>query len=199
MRFATTSSVCLITNRWAGTSKEIAALEDRGHLIYFAPTPVEVHKYVGTWLRRDAQDIYDFVGKNLHRIERLTCRLYVKAMERKLAGGDWREFILHHCHGTDVQVIQEILNDHAFATDKDRVVAVKEKLGISRATYYRIKKELHENDQAHPIQPYDLEKTKLTAPPPEPDRGDVEDGEPELLPFEQSADQDHQSGEAMPF
>ena len=44
MRFTTTSRVCVITNRWSGSAKEIEALEDRGHQIYFDPPPDEVHR-----------------------------------------------------------------------------------------------------------------------------------------------------------
>jgi hypothetical protein len=166
MRFSTTSRVCIITNRWSGSSKEIQALEDRGHLIYFDPTPDEVHRYVATWLQRDAQDVYDFVGENLHLIDRSSCRLYIKAMERKEADGDWREFVRHHCYQTAKQVVRMILEDPTCRTEKERVQKAKEQAGISRATYYRYKKELDADGQAPSVRPYKLTKLKLTAEPP---------------------------------
>jgi hypothetical protein len=175
MRFSTTSRVCIITNRWSGNSKEIEALEDRGHLIYFDPTPDEVHRYVATWLQRDAQDVYDFIGENLHLIDRSSCRLYVKALERKAAAGDWREFVLHHCYQTAKQVVRIILEDPTCQTEKERVRKAKEQAGISRATYFRYKKELDADGQAPSVQPYKLRKVKLMAePPPVVDLADVE-------------------------
>jgi hypothetical protein len=165
-KFSTASRVCIITNRWSGSYKEIQALEDRGHLVYFDPTPDEVHKYVGTWLQFNAQDVYDFIGENLHLIDRPSCRLYVKALERKKAGGDWREFVLHHCHRTAKLVVQQISNDPSCLTEEERVQKAAEQARISRATYFRYKKELEENGQLQPVRPFQLEKIILTSKPP---------------------------------
>jgi hypothetical protein len=166
MQFATTSRVCLITNRWSGTSKEIQALEDRGHLIYFDPTPDEVHQYVGTWLQESGQDVYDYIGANLHLIDRPSCRLYEKALDRKAAGGDWQEYVLHHCHQTAIHVVQRLLEDPSCRTENERVQRAKEEVGISKATFYRYKRELEETGQIRMVRPYKLKKITLTSSPP---------------------------------
>jgi hypothetical protein len=162
MRFSTTSRVCIITNRWSGSQKEIQALEDRGHLIYFDPTPDEVHRYVGSWLQAGAQDVYDFVGDNLHLIDRPSCRLYVKAFERKEAGGNWREYVLHHCHEITKRIVQQIIEDPSCPTDIEKVQRAQQQAGISRSTFYRYKKDLKEDGQLLTVRPYALEKIKLS-------------------------------------
>jgi len=160
-RFATSSRVCVITNRWAGSQSEIQALEDRGHLVFFDPTADEIHRYVGTWLRPESQDVFNFIGANLHLISRPSCRLYVKAVERKAAGGDWKEYVLHHCHDIAIQVVQQLIDDPTFRTEEDRVAEAASQVGISRATYFRYKKELTERGQISPVRPIEMEKITL--------------------------------------
>jgi hypothetical protein len=166
MRFTTTSRVCVITNRWAGSAKEVEALEDRGHLVYFDPPPDEVHRYVASWLQRDAQDVYDFIGEHLHLIDRPSCRLYIKAVERKAAGGDWRALVLHHCDRTIRRVVQGVLDDPTCPTDAERLRKAKKLIRISRATYYRHKKKLVDAGQPSVVRPYKVGRVKLTTEPP---------------------------------
>ena len=43
-RFTTTSCVALVGNDWKMLNADVAALEDRGHVLLFEPTALEVHR-----------------------------------------------------------------------------------------------------------------------------------------------------------
>jgi hypothetical protein len=91
-RFRTASRVLIIANTWRTLNVNVAALEDRGHLRYFDPTPLDVHVRTSVWFWD--QEVFDFFGAHLHLIERPTMRLYRAAWELKQAGMDWRGQIL---------------------------------------------------------------------------------------------------------
>src|SRR6202035_6054621 len=61
---------------------------DRGHLVIFEPSPLEVHSHTAAWFWD--QEIYDFMGERLHLIRDSSMRHYVAAWELKQAGLDWR-------------------------------------------------------------------------------------------------------------
>ena len=105
-RFATTSKVCVIQNRWHGQDADAEALLTRAHLIFFDPTPLEVHLEAASWFWD--QEVFDFVAARLGIIERADARMYVLASERKHAGGDWRKLILNRCLGEAHRLIQEL-------------------------------------------------------------------------------------------
>ncbi|MGA2621930.1 MAG: hypothetical protein ABSF26_30375 [Thermoguttaceae bacterium] len=42
--FMTSSPVAIIANRWSTVNEDVAALEDRGHMLVFDPTPIEIHR-----------------------------------------------------------------------------------------------------------------------------------------------------------
>ena len=64
-KFTTSSSVAIIANRWSTMNADVAALEDRGHMIMFDPPPIEIHRQAALWFRD--QEVFDFVGEYLHR------------------------------------------------------------------------------------------------------------------------------------
>ncbi len=91
-QFDTTSRVCLIMNRFAfGDAAEYDAIADRAHMVYFDPTPAEVHANTAVWFWD--QEIHDYVGQHINLIDhdKLSARMYVRAFERRQKG-DWREF-----------------------------------------------------------------------------------------------------------
>jgi hypothetical protein len=51
---------------WKTLNKNVAALQDRGHVLLFQPGAAEVHRQAGTWF--DDQEIYDWFAANLHRV-----------------------------------------------------------------------------------------------------------------------------------
>ena len=50
--------------RCSGCSSLLASVEDRGHLLSFAPTPPEVHRRTAEWFWD--QEVFDFIGAHLH-------------------------------------------------------------------------------------------------------------------------------------
>jgi hypothetical protein len=63
-QFTTTSQVALIGNDWKTLNADVAALEDRGHVLVFEPTALEVHRQAAGWFWD--QQIFDFVAAQLH-------------------------------------------------------------------------------------------------------------------------------------
>ena len=57
----------------------VAALQDRGHVLFFQPSPAEVHTQAGKWF--DDREIYEWFAANLHRIREPSLRHYVRARE----------------------------------------------------------------------------------------------------------------------
>src|SRR5262245_54211532 len=89
--FITQSRVIIIGNDWKTLNRNVAALQDRGHVLVFQPSPAEVHRQAGTWF--DDPDIYAWFGANLHRMREPSFRHYVRARELKTAGMDWTEVL----------------------------------------------------------------------------------------------------------
>ena len=83
-RFTTTSRVALIGNDWKTLNADVAALEDRGHVLFFEPTALEVHCQAAGWFWD--QEIFDFVAARLHLIDRHSLRTYRQAWELKQSG-----------------------------------------------------------------------------------------------------------------
>src|SRR5690242_4326817 len=82
-QFPTTSHVAIIANQWKSLNADVAALEDRGHFLYFDPLSVEVHRQAGTWFWD--QEIFDFIAQQLHLMESHSLRTYWRAAELKKA------------------------------------------------------------------------------------------------------------------
>jgi hypothetical protein len=177
--FRTASKVAIIANRFVfGKDEEFDAVLDRGHLIVFDPSALEVHLHVSTWFWD--QEIYDYVGERLHLIEHNSARMYLKAWERKKAGGDWRKLIEQaYCMDTTRRVVMALENDPALSTVADRVKKFMEQTGASRATYFNIKRELAGADGQLPFQRLEAPPRQLRAKPPE-DEEEVAEEAPTL-------------------
>src|SRR5215831_11602260 len=91
-QFSTTSRLALIGNDWKTLNADVAALEDRGHVLFFEPTALEVHRQAANWFWD--QEIFDFVALHLHLIAQHSLRIYHQAWELKQAGLDWRQGVL---------------------------------------------------------------------------------------------------------
>jgi hypothetical protein len=126
--FTTSAQVCIIDNAWGGVNNEhVQAVEDRGRLFYINPPVTAVHKRMANEEWFTDTEIYDFVGEHLHWIsydegpgtgKGLSVRLYVKALEAKEAGEDWRDFILK-------QYIQDKLDKDLLLVYSDPYFAAK--------------------------------------------------------------------------
>lgn len=139
--FRTRSHVAIIANRWRTLNANIQAIEDRGHVIFFDPTPLEVHERVAEWFWD--QQIFDFIGLHLHLMTRPSMRYYVLAYEKKRAGLDWRTALLQRFVSGTARIVANLLADPSYASEEDRVRAFTTVTGNTRSTYFRLKAELY--------------------------------------------------------
>jgi hypothetical protein len=139
-QFTTTSRVALIGNDWKTLNADVAALEDRGHVLFFEPTALEVHRQAAGWFWD--QEIFDFVAAHLHLIAHHSLRTYRRAWELKQAGLDWRQAVLSRFLTDSALVVARLKTDPAFASEAARVRAFVQAGAGCRATYFRLAKRL---------------------------------------------------------
>jgi hypothetical protein len=157
-RFTTTSQVALVGNDWKTLNADVAALEDRGHVLFFEPTPLEVHRQAAGWFWD--QGIFDFVAAQLHLIGQHSLRTYRQAWELKQAGLDWRRAVLSRCLTGPALLVARFKADPSFASEAARVRAFIAAGAGCRATYF------HHAQKLRPMA--DVPKLALThAAPPE--------------------------------
>ncbi len=138
--FTTTSNVAIVANDWQRLNLDIAALEDRGHVVEFVPEAIEVHHQAATWFWD--QEVFDFIGTNLSLLEQPSFRHYVTAAELKQARLDWRGGVLARClSGTRLAVAQLKANSQ-FSSEEERARAFVAAGHGCRATYFNIAKTL---------------------------------------------------------
>src|SRR5882724_7271832 len=134
-QFTTTSRVVLIGNDWKTLNHDVAALEDRGHLLLFEPTPLEVHRQAARWFWD--QEIFDFIANHLHLMMQHSLRTYCHASELKQAGLDWRQGVLSRCLTGVALAVAKLKANPAFGSEDDRVRAFVQSGAGCRASYFR--------------------------------------------------------------
>jgi hypothetical protein len=139
-RFTTTSPVALIGNDWKTLNADVAALEDRGHVLVFEPTALEVHRQAALWFWD--QQIFDLVAAQLHLIGQHSLRTYRQAWELKQAGLDWRRVVLSRCLTGPALLVARLKADPSFASEAARVHAFIAAGAGCRATYFHHAKKL---------------------------------------------------------
>jgi hypothetical protein len=160
-QFTTTSRVAVIANAWKSLNADVSALEDRGHVLHFVPSAVEVHREAGRWFWD--QEVFDFVADHLHLVERPSLRVYPLAWELKAAGMDWKAGVLSRCLAGTAYDVARLKADPAFASEEDRVRAfVAGGLGC-RATYFNHARRL---SPAEPAPRIPLANERPPQPPP---------------------------------
>jgi hypothetical protein len=139
-QFTTTSKVAIIANQWKTLNADVAALQDRGHCLHFAPSALEVHREAARWFWD--QEVHDFVATCLPWLEQHSLRSYVLACELKKAGLDWRQALLSRCLTGVALQVAKLRADPSFGSEQERARAfVAAGLGC-RATYYNHVKKL---------------------------------------------------------
>jgi len=139
-QFTTTSRVVLIGNDWKTLNEDVAALEDRGHLLVFEPSPLEVHRQAARWFWD--QEIFDFVADHLHLMAQHSLRTYFHAWELKQAGLNWRQGVLGRCLTGAALEVAKLKADPTFASEDERVRAFVQAGAGCRASYFRHAKKL---------------------------------------------------------
>ena len=138
--FTTTSRVIIICNDWKTLNRNVAALQDRGHVLVFEPSAAELHRQAGTWF--DDPEIYTWLGANLHRISEPSFRHYMRARELKAAGMDWTEILATDSDNPRARLAAEILASSSFPSTGDRVRAFVQQGGGCRATFFNYRRRL---------------------------------------------------------
>jgi hypothetical protein len=139
-QFSTTSKVAIIANQWTALNPDVAALEDRGHCLHFAPSALEVHRHAAGWFWD--QEVFDFVAAHMVWTNQHSLRTYVLAWELKTAGLDWRQAVLSRCLIGAALAVAKLKSNPSFHSEEDRVRAfVAAGLGC-RATYFNYAKKL---------------------------------------------------------
>jgi hypothetical protein len=133
-QFTTTSRVALVGNLWKSLSADVAALEDRGHVLVFEPTALEVHRQAAGWFWD--QEIFDFVAAQLHLMAQHSLRTYRQAWELKRAGLDWRRAVLSRCLTGPALLVARLKADPSYPSQAARVRAFLASGGGCRASYY---------------------------------------------------------------
>jgi hypothetical protein len=139
-KFDTTSRVAIVGNDWKTLNSDVAALEDRGHVVHFDPCALEVHLQASSWFWE--QEVFDFVADHLHLIGRPSLRIYVRSAELRDAGMNWKEIVLSQCLSGKALDVAKLKADPRFSSDAEREREfVRRGLG-SRATYYLYAKKM---------------------------------------------------------
>ena len=144
--FTTKSRVVIISNDWKTLNKNVAALQDRGHVVLFQPSAAEVHAQAGRWF--DDQEIYEWFATNLHRVREPSLRHYVRAKELKAAGMDWTEVLAAEAENPRARLAAELLASTAYGSTTARVKAFVEQGGGCRATFFNYRRYLPPSEPA---------------------------------------------------
>ena len=105
--------VVILSNDWQTLNTNVAALQNRGHVLHFEPAALEVHKEAGRWF--DDEEIYRWFGENLHRVREPSLRHYVRARELKAAGMDWTAVLAAEDQNRRARLAAELLESNAYA------------------------------------------------------------------------------------
>ena len=138
--FTTESRVIIICNDWKTLNRNVAALQDRGHVLMFQPSAAEVHRQASQWF--DDPEIYAWIGVNLHRMREPSFRHYVRARELKAAGMDWTEVLAEGAENQRARLAAEILASSAYHSTGEMVRAFVRGGGGCRATFFNYRRRL---------------------------------------------------------
>jgi hypothetical protein len=133
--FTTSSPVAIIANRWSTINADAAALEDRGHMIVFDPSPMEIHQQTGLWF--PDQEVFDLISAHLHLMTSHSFRTYLLALELKKAKMDWKRTILSRFLSGPLLLVAQLKADPAFKSEAERVKAFREGGGGGRSSYFK--------------------------------------------------------------
>jgi hypothetical protein len=147
--FETRSHVAILANSLS-SSNDAGALEDRGHVLEFAPSASEVHRQASNWFRD--QEVFDFIATHLHLMPCHSLRTYTKASELKRAGLPWQSAVLEQCLSGKALEVEKLLCDPRFQSEEDRARAFTERGLGCRSTFYNYVRRLRalQTQQAEP-------------------------------------------------
>lgn len=139
-RFSTTSKTAIVANDWQRLNLDVEALEDRGHVVHFRPSALEVHLQAAEWFTD--QEVFDFVGSRLALFPEPSFRHYVTALELKRAGLDWKQATLARGLTGKLLVVAQLKADDRYESEEERAQAFVAAGHGCRATYFNVAKKL---------------------------------------------------------
>jgi hypothetical protein len=147
LQFETALRLCLLVNECPKASAtrrgmNVGALVDRvTDFIFFLPTAEEVHGYTKTWIPLEHEDVYHTVEKYMDKIAMPSCRWYIRAIEQKKLGRDWRTWLREQLSAVDpvLWVFSDILNESNLDVDA-KIAAFEHRTGLKSTSYYEYKK-----------------------------------------------------------
>src|SRR5208282_6052363 len=132
--------VVIISDDWETLNKNVAALQDRGHVLLFQPSAAEVHRKAGTWF--NDPEMYKWFAENLHRVREPSLRQYVRARELKAAGMDWTDVLAAEAENPRARLAAELLASPAHGDTAAQVKAFVEQGGGCWATFFNYRRKL---------------------------------------------------------
>jgi len=138
--FTTKSKAIIICNDWKTLNKNVAALQDRGHVLLFQPSAAEVHAQAGKWF--DDREIYEWFAENLHRVREPSLRHYERAKELKAANMDWKVVLTPEEENPRARLAAELLSSTDYNSTASRVRAFVDQGGGCRATFFNYRRRL---------------------------------------------------------
>jgi hypothetical protein len=139
--FTTRCRVVIVSNDWETLNRNVEAVQDRGHLLVFAPTAREVHAHVTTWF--EDGEILDWMDARLAAIGRPSIRHYLRAAELKRAGMDWTQAVVTDpAEHPRARVVRELALDPRYGSEQERIHEFKRRGHGCRATYFNWKRRL---------------------------------------------------------
>ena len=135
-RFSTTSKTAIIANDWQRLNLDVEALEDRGHVVHFQPSALEVHRQAAQWFCD--QEVFDFVGSRLSFFHQPSFRHYTSALELKNAGLDWKQATLARGLSGKPLVVAQLKADDRYESEEARAQAFVAAGYGCRATYFNV-------------------------------------------------------------
>lgn len=141
--FKTTSNVCILVNEFNIKNPYLAPLVDRGFYVEFCPSKEEILKKLkqiskSQNIAQNEKCVYDFIEENYKKINNLSLRTYVKALQLFRDNEEtWKEKFMAVI-GFDEKIIEYFKLKDKYPTDKDRIANYP----WSRATFFRIREEL---------------------------------------------------------
>ncbi len=139
--YTTPCRAVIVSNDWETLNRNVEAVQDRGHLLVFEPTPYEVHDHVANWF--EDGEILNWMESRLHAIGRPSIRHYLRAAELKRAGMDWTRAVTTDSEQHPrARLVQTLVLDETFANEQQRIEEFVRLGGGCRATYFNWKRRL---------------------------------------------------------
>lgn len=141
--FETTSKVMLITNDTKSLIKNIGAIEDRGIVVHFRPSNIEIYQYARGILGENFDvEIYDYIGERIDDILQLSLRMFVISKKLKSLGMDWRSTLLASYGLSEDERIYLDVSRLSDLSENAKAKLFAERSGRTERTFWRLKRKL---------------------------------------------------------